>query len=152
MSIRLPLTLAILDGMSVAVGGELFIVPLGFIAESLQPQPADIRTVGGQGVVLHVRGEYLPVLRLHEAMGIVPKVEEFHRGIMVIIEADGDRIAMFVDDLVGQHQVVIKSLESNYRKVYGVSAATIMGDGRVALIIDAAALVRGMQTGSRYAA
>jgi two-component system chemotaxis sensor kinase CheA len=152
VSIRLPLTLAILDGMSVAVGGELFIVPLGFIAESLQPQPADIRTVGGQGVVLHVRGEYLPVLRLHEAMGIVPKVEEFHRGIMVIIEADGDRIAMFVDDLVGQHQVVIKSLESNYRKVYGVSAATIMGDGRVALIIDAAALVRGMQTGSRYAA
>ena len=152
VSIRLPLTLAILDGMSVAVGGELFIVPLGFIAESLQPQPADIRTVGGQGVVLHVRGEYLPVLRLHEAMSIVPKVEEFHRGIMVIIEADGDRIAMFVDDLVGQHQVVIKSLESNYRKVYGVSAATIMGDGRVALIIDAAALVRGMQTGSRYAA
>ena len=152
VSIRLPLTLAILDGMSVAVGGELFIVPLGFIAESLQPQPADIRTVGGQGVVLHVRGEYLPVLRLHEAMGIVPKVEEFHRGIMVIIEADGNRIAMFVDDLVGQHQVVIKSLESNYRKVYGVSAATIMGDGRVALIIDAAALVRGMQTGSRYAA
>jgi two-component system, chemotaxis family, sensor kinase CheA len=142
VSIRLPLTLAILDGMSVAVGQELYILPLGFIVESLQPGAADIKTISGQGVVLKVRGDYLPVIRLHEAMGVQPRVEAFHHGIMVILEAEGARVAMFVDELVGQHQVVIKSIESNYRKVPGISAATIMGDGRVAMILDAGHLVR----------
>jgi len=142
VSIRLPLTLAILDGMSVAVGEELYILPLGFIIESLQPTANDIRTIAGRGLVMHVRGEYLPVLRLHEAMGVSPKVTEFPRGIMVILEAEGSRVAMFVDELVGQHQVVIKSIERNYRKVSGISAATIMGDGKVAMILDVGALVR----------
>jgi len=142
VSIRLPLTLAILDGMSVAVGNEMYIVPLGFIEESLQPAAADIRTIAGKGVVMQVRGEYLSVLRLHQAMGIQPNVHEFHKGIMVILEAEGVRIAMFVDGLVGQHQVVIKSIESNYRRVKGISAATIMGDGKVAMILDVGQLVR----------
>ncbi|MBI1395786.1 MAG: hypothetical protein GC151_07375, partial [Betaproteobacteria bacterium] len=142
VSIRLPLTLAILDGISVAVGASLYIVPLGYIVESLQPAQSDIKTIAGTGLVMQVRGDYLPVVRLHEVMGTEPKVREFHRGIMVIIEADGARVAMFVDDLVGQHQVVIKSLESNYRKVPGISAATIMGDGKVAMILDVAHLVR----------
>jgi two-component system chemotaxis sensor kinase CheA len=142
VSIRLPLTLAILDGISVAVGDSLYIVPLGYIMESLQPAAADIRTISGTGLVMQVRGEYLPVVQLHETMGVEPKVREFHRGIMVILEADGERTAMFVDELVGQHQVVIKSLESNYRKVPGISAATIMGDGKVAMILDAVHLVR----------
>ncbi len=142
VSIRLPLTLAILDGMSVAVGNEMYIVPLGFIEESLQPAASDIRTIAGKGVVMQVRGEYLSVLRLHQAMGIQPKVTEFHKGIMVILEAEGVRIAMFVDGLVGQHQVVIKSIESNYRRVKGISAATIMGDGKVAMILDVGQLVR----------
>jgi len=141
VSIRLPLTLAILDGISVACGESLYIVPLSYIAESLQPSPSDIKTISGTGLVMQVRGEYLPVLRLHEAMGVEPKVREFHKGIMVILEADGARAAVFVDELVGQHQVVIKSLESNYRKVPGVSAATIMGDGKVAMILDAVHLV-----------
>lgn len=141
VSIRLPLTLAILDGISVACGESLYIVPLSYIAESLQPAQADIKTISGKGLVMQVRGEYLPVIRLHEAMGVEPKVREFHKGIMVILEADGDRAAVFVDELVGQHQVVIKSLESNYRKVPGISAATIMGDGKVAMILDAVHLV-----------
>ena len=141
VSIRLPLTLAILDGISVACGDSLYIVPLSYIAESLQPAQADIKTISGTGLVMQVRGEYLPVIRLHEAMGVEPKVREFHKGIMVILEADGQRAAVFVDELVGQHQVVIKSLESNYRKVPGVSAATIMGDGKVAMILDAVHLV-----------
>ncbi len=142
ITIRLPLTLAILDGISVSVGEELFIVPLTAIVESLQPAAADIRSVAGQGEVMQVRGEFLPVVRLHEVMGLKPREHEYHLGIMVITEAHGGRIALFVDALVGQHQVVIKSLESNYRKVRGISAATIMGDGKVAMILDAGELVR----------
>ena len=142
ISIRLPLTLAILDGMSVSVGEEIFIVPLTFIIESLQPAKQDIKTIAGVGTVVHVRGEYLPVVALHEVLNVQPKVAELERGIMVIVEAEGCKSAMFVDDLLGQHQVVIKSLESNYRKVPGVSGATIMGDGKVALILDVEALVR----------
>ena len=142
ISIRLPLTLAILDGMSVSVGKEVFILPLTFIIESLQPVKADIKTIAGMGTVVHVRGEYLPVVALHQVLNVRPKVTEFERGIMVIVESEGCKSAMFVDDLLGQHQVVIKSLESNYRKVPGVSGATIMGDGKVALILDVEALAR----------
>lgn len=141
ISIRLPLTLAILDGLSVTVGDQLFIVPLTYIAESLKPKAEDIRTVRGQGRVVQVRGDYLPVIALHEVLGLQPAVTEIHDGILVILDAEGSKAAMFVDTLVGQHQVVIKSLESNYRRVPGISGATIMGDGSVALILDAAALV-----------
>ena len=142
ISIRLPLTLAILDGMSVSVGQEIFIVPLTFITESLQPAKEDIRTIAGGGTVVHVRGDFLPVVALHEVLNIKSKVTDFEHGIMVIVESEGSKSAMFVDNLLGQHQVVIKSLESNYRKVPGVSGATIMGDGKVALILDVDALVR----------
>ncbi len=145
ISIRLPLTLAILDGLSVAVGGQMFIVPLNYITESLQPTAADIKTVSGHGRVVQVRGEYLPVIALHEIFNLRPNVTEVHEGILVILEAEGHKAALFVDDLVGQHQVVIKSLESNYRRVQGVSGATIMGDGKVALILDTAALVMTSQ-------
>lgn len=141
ISIRLPLTLAILDGLSVSVGDERFIVPLTYITESLQPAATDIKSLGNQARVVQVRGEYLPVVALHEVFGLQPRVTELDRGIMVILESDGARTALFVDELLGQHQVVIKSLETNYRRVHGVSGATIMGDGRVALILDAASLV-----------
>ncbi len=141
MTVRLPLTLAILDGMSVAVGEEIYIIPLSYVVESLQPKPSDIKTVSNQGRVIQVRGEYLPVVVLHEVFAAEPKIREFHQGIMVVLNADGAKAALFVDGLVGQHQVVIKSLEQNYRKVQGVSGATIMGDGRVALILDTSALV-----------
>ena len=142
ISVRLPLTLAILDGMSVSVGEEVFIVPLTFIIESLQPAKQDIKTIAGSGTVVHVRGEYLPVVTLHEVLNVRPRVTDLERGIVVIVESEGAKSAMFVDDLLGQHQVVIKSLETNYRKVAGVSGATIMGDGKVALILDVEALVR----------
>ncbi|MER2513424.1 MAG: chemotaxis protein CheW, partial [Nitrosomonas ureae] len=145
ISIRLPLTLAILDGLSVIVGDQMFIVPLNYITESLQPAATDIKTVSGQGRVVQVRGEYLPVIALHEFFNLRPSVTEIHKGILVILEAEGHKAALFVDDLVGQHQVVIKSLESNYRRVQGASGATIMGDGKVALILDAAALVMTSQ-------
>lgn len=142
VTIRLPLTLAILDGMSVSVGDEIFIVPLGYIMESLQPKNEDVKTVTGDGRVVNVRGEYLPLIGLHSIFNIRPKTREPHEGILVIIESDSGKAALFVDELVGQHQVVIKSLETNFRKVKGISAATIMGDGRVALILDIAALLR----------
>ena len=142
MTIRLPLTLAILDGLSIAVGDQIYIVPLGFISESLQPDPADIKEISGQGEVVHVRGEYLPLIALHKLFNIEPRITNPADGILVLLEAEGKKVALFVDELVGQHQVVIKSLETNYRKVPGVSGATIMGDGRVAMIIDVGALVK----------
>jgi len=141
-TVRLPLTLAILDGLSVAVGAEIFIISLGYIMESMRPRAADIRTIAGQAQVVQIRGEYLPVLPLYEVLGIIPTVRTPEEGILVLLEAEGRRIALFVDQLVGQHQVVIKSLESNFRRVDGISGATIMGDGRVALILDVGYLVR----------
>ena len=145
VTIRLPLTLAILDGLSIAVGDQLYIIPLSFIIESLQPKAEDIKEISGQGQVIHVRGEYLPVIALHQVFNIKPKVSNPAEGILVLLEAEGKKVALFVDDLVGQHQVVIKSLETNYRKVTGVSGATIMGDGRVAMIMDVGALVKFAQ-------
>ena len=142
MTIRLPLTLAILDGLSIAVGDQIYIVPLGFISESLQPDHGDIKEISGQGEVVHVRGEYLPLVALHKLFNIQPKISNPAEGILVLLEAEGKKVALFVDELVGQHQVVIKSLETNYRKVPGVSGATIMGDGRVAMIIDVGALFK----------
>jgi two-component system chemotaxis sensor kinase CheA len=142
MTIRLPLTLAILDGLSIAVGEQIYIVPLGFISESLQPKFSDIKEISGQGEVVQVRGEYLPLIALYKLFNIQPKITNPTEGILVLLEAEGKKIALFVDELVGQHQVVIKSLETNYRKVPGVSGATIMGDGRVAMIIDVGALVK----------
>lgn len=145
ITIRLPLTLAILDGLSVTVGDQMFIVPLTYITESLQPSENDIRTISGRGRVVQVRGEYLPVIALHEIFNIRPKSTEIKDGILVILDADGHKAAMLVDELIGQHQVVIKSLESNYRRVHGVSGATIMGDGKVALILDTTGLVMSTQ-------
>lgn len=141
MTVRLPLTLAILDGMSVAVGNETYIIPLGYVIESLQAEAGMIKSVSGVERLLQVRGEYLPIVTLHELFHVPGAVTTFEEGIMIILEADGTKAALFVDAMVGQHQVVIKSLETNYRKVSGVSGATIMGDGRVALILDVSMLV-----------
>jgi two-component system chemotaxis sensor kinase CheA len=142
--IRLPLTRAILDGMSVSVGGEVFIIPLGAIVESLQPLSEQVKSVSGQGRVVRVRNEYVPLLPLYELFGIRSEVREPHRGILVLLESEGRKLALQVDELVGQQQVVIKSLEANYRRVHCISGATILGDGRVALILDVAELVRAV--------
>jgi two-component system, chemotaxis family, sensor kinase CheA len=142
MSISLPLTLAILDGMSIKVGEEIYILPLGYVIESLQPRAVDIKEISGQGRVVKVRGEYLPLIPLYQMFDIEPCFTDPSQGILVILESDGRKAALFVDDLVGQQQVVVKNLESNYRKVAGISGATILGDGGVSLIIDVAALLR----------
>ncbi|OGB23177.1 MAG: chemotaxis protein CheA [Burkholderiales bacterium RIFCSPLOWO2_02_FULL_57_36] len=142
ISVSLPLTLAILDGMSVKVGDEVYILPLGYVLESLQPAPIDVKDISGQGRVIKVRGEYLPLIMLYQIFGIEPRFTHPSEGIAVILESDGRKAALLVDDLVGQQQVVVKNIESNYRKIAGISGATILGDGGVSLIIDVAALLR----------
>lgn len=141
MTVRLPLTLAILDGMSVACGAETYIIPLGYVLESVQVEPGMIKSVSGVERLLRMRDEYLPIVVLSDLFGISGAATAFDLGIMIILESGGSKIALFVDAMIGQHQVVIKSLETNYRKVSGVSGATIMGDGHVALILDVATLI-----------
>ena len=144
--IVLPLTLAILDGMSVKVGAEVFILPLSHVTESLQPTNDQFRTLAGDDRVLYVRGEYLPLVELHRAFSVAGAQTDPEQAIVVIMQAEDRRFALMVDQLVGQHQVVVKSLEANYRKVPGISAATILGDGSVALIVDVFALARTNRT------
>ncbi|WP_447785135.1 chemotaxis protein CheA [Stenotrophomonas bentonitica] len=141
--IRLPLTLAILDGMTVAVAGETVILPLAYVLEALQPQPEDVRSMAGEGRVLRVRGEYLPILSLSEYYGFGRRTTD--DSLVVVVEGDGQKIALEVDELVGQQQVVVKNIENNYRRISGVSGATILGDGRVALIVDIGGLVRSLR-------
>nr|WP_299239743.1 chemotaxis protein CheA [uncultured Halomonas sp.] len=140
--IVLPLTLAILDGMSIKVGQEVFILPLGTVLESLQPSRDDLYTMAGSDQLLKVRDEYLPVIALHQVLDIEDARTELTECIVVIVQGEGRRYALMVDDLIGQQQVVVKNLETNYRKVPGISAATILGDGSVALILDIADLHR----------
>lgn len=140
--LRLPLTLAILDGMSVHVGDQTYILPLTAILESIQPTTEQLGTVGGVGRVVHLRGDYLPLIALHETFGVEPKARRPEDGIVIITAASDGRAALLVDGLGAQHQVVIKSLETNYRKVPGISGATIMGDGKVAMILDVDMLLR----------
>lgn len=142
VSVRLPLTLAIMDGMSVGVGEEVYILPLSSVVESFQVNSGDVSTVAQGSQLVKVRDEYMPVIAL-EKIFQVPRVDlEKSSNIMVVVEADGSRVALLVDELLGQHQVVVKNLESNYRKVPNVSGATILGDGTVALILDTGGLVR----------
>ena len=138
--ILLPLTLAILDGMSVKVNNEVFILPLNAVMESLQPRDEDLHPLAGGERVLEVRGEYLPMVELWKVFDVSGAKTEATQGIVVILQSAGRRYALLVDQLIGQHQVVVKNLESNYRKVPGISAATILGDGSVALIVDVSAL------------
>lgn len=138
--ILLPLTLAILDGMSVKVSDEVFILPLNAVMESLQPREEDLHPLAGGERVLEVRGEYLPLVELWKVFDVNGAKTEATQGIVVILQSAGRRYALLVDQLIGQHQVVVKNLESNYRKVPGISAATILGDGSVALIVDVSAL------------
>ena len=150
VTIKLPLTLAILDGMTVGVGDEVYVLPLGYVIESMKPSGENVRTVNAEGRVLKVRGEYLPMVHLgnHFGMGGAERPE-----ITVIVEGDGQKLALEVDELIGQQQVVVKSLETNYRRIDGISGATILGDGRVALILDVPGLVRGrVNTGNSKAA
>ena len=140
VTISLPLTLAIMDGLSVGIGDQKFIIPLNAIVESLQPLTENLNTVNGRQVV-QMRGEYIPIVALHELFNIPTKVKEPHRGILILVEVEGEKAAILVDSLLDELQVVIKSIEDNYRKVEGTAGATILGDGRVAMILDVNSLL-----------
>ncbi len=140
--ITLPLTLAIVDGQSVAVGSETYIVPLITIIESLQLRPGLVNRIAGHQEVFWFRDGYVPIVRLHEIFGVRQRAADLHDGLIMVVEGDGRRVGLFVDELLGQQQVVIKSLETNFRRVEGVSGATILGDGAVALILDIPGLIR----------
>src|SRR3546814_9262416 len=126
MTIRLPPTLAILDGMSVAVGDDIYMLPLAGVVESLQPLPEQIRRVAGEGTVVRVRNEYVPLLPVREWFHVPGASRLPHESFLVLVEADGHKLALQVDDLVGQQQVVIKSLEANYKRVAGIDRKSVV--------------------------
>ncbi|HSX64879.1 MAG TPA: chemotaxis protein CheW, partial [Pseudoxanthomonas sp.] len=133
----------ILDGMTVQVGSETLILPLSHVLEALQPQADDIRSMAGEGRVLRVRGDYLPLVSLNEYYRYGDRRSD--ESLVVVVEGDGHKLALEVDELLGQQQVVVKNLENNYRRIEGISGATILGDGRVALIVDVGGLVRSLR-------
>jgi len=143
-TITLPLTLAIIDGLTAMVGGEHYIVPLASIIETVQLRNEQLRTVTGGGELFHFRDGWLPVLRLQDAFNCGGGRRAIEQGLVVVVEGDGSRVGLFVDELIGQQQAVVKSLEANYRRVAGISGATILADGSVALIVDVAGLSRQM--------
>jgi len=145
IGIHLPLTLAIMDGMSVRIGQEIYILPLSFIIESLQPRADEVRSISGRGRVVNMRGDYVPIVSLAQKFNVPGARSEPTEGILVIVESADVRLALLVDDLIGQQQFVVKNLETNYHKVDGLSGATIMGDGQVALILDVTTIVRSSQ-------
>ena len=141
-TIRLPLTLAILDGQLVRVGKEVYIIPLISIVESLQITKQAVNRLAGKAEVYRLRDEYTSIIRLYQLFDSKPDSTDLEKGLLVVVEGDGQKIGLFVDDLLGQQQVVIKSLESNFKRVEGVSGATILGDGTVALIMDIGGLIK----------
>ncbi|UPG84708.1 chemotaxis protein CheA [Luteibacter aegosomatis] len=141
-TITLPLTLAIIDGLTAAVGSETYIVPLVSIVESVQVKADLVRSVVGGGELFRFRDEWLPIVRLFDVFGCDGERLSVDQGIVIVVEAEGTRIGLFVDELIGQQQAVVKSLEANYRRVVGISGATILPDGAVALITDVTGLVR----------
>jgi two-component system chemotaxis sensor kinase CheA len=141
-TVRLPLTLAILDGQLVRVGDHTYIIPLISIVESLQVHNKNVNAIAGKAELYKLRDEYIPIIRLYEAFNIKPDSKSLDNGLLVVVEGDGQKAALLVDDLLAQQQVVIKSLETNFRRVDGLSGATILGDGTVALILDVAGVIR----------
>lgn len=140
-TILLPLTLAIMDGQTIRVANENYILPLVSIVESIEIKTTDIKQVSGKGELYKLREDYVPVIRLYDVFNIEPLITDLEEGLLVVVEGDGQKVGLFIDDLLGQQQVVIKSLETNYRKVVGLSGATILGDGTVALILDVPGLI-----------
>jgi len=136
------LTLAILDGQLLRVGNESYILPLVSIIESVRPRRESLNSVLGMAEAVTIRGQVLPMLRLHRLFDVETSIDDPTRGLVVIVEHDGRKVALLVDEPLGQQQVVIKSLETNFKKVEGLAGATILGDGRVALILDVPGLVR----------
>jgi len=145
LSIRLPLTLAIVDGMQIAVGDQVLVLPLGEVIESMQPQPSDIEGVAGHPRLLRMRGEFVPIVPMRDRLGTPGVAPPLTESIAILVEAEGRRVALIVDELIGQQQAVVKSLSTNFRRVDGIAGATILGDGRVALILDVGDIVRSLR-------
>jgi len=152
LTLKLPLTLAIIDGMTVRVGQDNYIIPLITVTESIRPTATELQRIVGKGEVVNLRGEWVPMVRLYEVFGVTPDFTDPSQALLVIVEAEGRRLAVLVDELTGQQQVVIKSLEQNYRKVEAISGATILGDGQVALILDVPGLAKLARIGNVKAA
>ncbi len=142
ITIRLPLTLAILDGQTVRVGNEIYIIPLVSIVESLKIRSEMVNIVAGRGEVIRLRKEYLQVMRLYKVFDAKPHHTNLADGLLVVVEGEGFKAGLYVDELLGQQQIVIKSLEANFKRVEGVAGATILGDGTVALILDVPGLIK----------
>lgn len=141
-TIRLPLTLAILDGQLIQVGQQVYIIPLISIVESMQAKPELVNHVAGGCDVFRLREEYIPIIKLSEIFGVEPLSRDLSKNLFVVVEVGSEKVAVVVDDLLGQQQVVIKSMESNYKKVDGISGATILGDGTVSLILEITDLIK----------
>ena len=152
LTLKLPLTLAIIDGMTVRVGQENYIIPLITVTESIRPKSSELQRITGKGEVVQLRGEWVPVVRLYEVFNTAPDFTDPSKALLVIVEAEGKRVAVLVDELTGQQQVVIKSLEENYRRIDAISGATILGDGQVALILDIPGLAKLARSGHTAAA
>jgi len=144
--IRLPLTLAILDGQLARVGEEVYVVPIVSIVETIQVRSEQVSSIANRAQVFRLRDDYLPIVRLYELFGVEPQHTDLLDGLLMIVEADGRRVGLFVDELMSQQQVVIKSLETNFRPVMGLAGATMLGDGRVALILDVPGIISRAQT------
>lgn len=151
-TLKLPLTLAIIEGMTVRIGRETYIVPLLSILESIQPKRETVKTVVGTGELINVRGTYLPMVRLYEVFNLQPEHTDPVKGILLILETEGERVAVMVDEILGQQQVVIKSMEQNFRKVEGIAGATILGDGTVGFILDVRGLLEIARQGAAVVA
>ena len=150
-TLKLPLTLAIIEGMTVRIGRETYIVPLLSILESIQPKRESVKTVVGRGELINVRGTYLPMVRLYEVFNLQPEHTDPVKGILLILETEGERVAVMVDEILGQQQVVIKSMEQNFRKVEGIAGATILSDGTVGFILDVRGLLEIARQGTPVA-
>ncbi|MBH0204020.1 MAG: chemotaxis protein CheA, partial [Nitrospira sp.] len=151
-TLKLPLTLAIIEGMTVRIGRETYIVPLLSILESIQPKEGTVKTVVEKGELINVRGTYIPMVRLYEVFNLQPEYTDVMKGILVILETEGERVAVLVDEIVGQQQVVIKSMEQNFRKVEGIAGATILSNGTVGFILDVRGLLSIARRGEPVAA
>jgi two-component system chemotaxis sensor kinase CheA len=143
--IRLPLTLAILDGQLARVGSEVYVVPIVSIVETIQARQEQVSSIAARAQVFRLRDDYLPIVRLYDLFGVEPQHTDLLDGLLMIVEADGKRVGLFVDELMSQQQVVIKSLETNFRPVLGLAGATMLGDGRVALILDIPGVIARFQ-------
>jgi len=149
IQIILPLTLAILDGLNVLIGDKKFILPLNAIVESLQPQRHMIKHVGeNKKEILMLRREFIPIVRLYDFFNIEPSYNNLEEGMLIVIKTANHKVALFVDDFLNQEQIVVKSLEKNYKKIKGIGAATIRGDGSIGLILDVTSIVE-MYKGGR---